>query len=181
MRQMKHGSEAYRSYWLPVMLVVFLAAGTVSGCGEPGSVRGEEQEVDARHPLVGTWQLVEWRFRDSLGNWQRPLGSDPRGGVVYAPSGHLSIQVMHEAGRQVSDCKPGSDEADLNALLDLYCYFGYFGTYEIRNDSVVVHKPTGGTLLSYIGTDQPRSYEVRGDSLWLERSERVYRLLLRVR
>jgi len=60
------------------------------------------------------------------------------------------------------------------------CYVGYFGSYRIVNDSTVMHLPEGGTILSYIDTEQPRRFEVRGDSLWIERSDSVYRLLLRV-
>ena len=61
------------------------------------------------------------------------------------------------------------------------CYVGYFGSYRIENDSTVVHLPSGGTILTYIDTERPRRFEVRGDSLWIERSESVHRLLLRVR
>lgn len=61
------------------------------------------------------------------------------------------------------------------------CYVGYFGTYRIENDSTVVHLPEGGTVPSHIDTERPRRFEVRGDSLWIERSDSVYRLLLGVR
>lgn len=61
------------------------------------------------------------------------------------------------------------------------CYVGYFDTYRIENDSTVVHLPEGGTILSYIDTEQPRRFEILGYSLWIERSDSVYRRLLRVR
>ena len=66
-------------------------------------------------------------------------------------------------------------------LVNPQCYAGYFGSYRIENDSTVVHLPEGGTIPSYIGREQPRRLEVRGDSLRIERSASVYRLLLRVR
>lgn len=153
---------------ISIFLIGFLFACTVS-----------ESEPNHSHPLIGTWELEEWRSQDSLGNWQEPFGSDPRGYFVYGPNGHLSIQIMHTDGGEVSDCEPKTEAADY-VLTSPYCYTGYFGTYQIRpEDSVVVHKPEGGTLLPYIGTDQPRNFEISGDSLWIERSKRRYRLLLR--
>lgn len=44
-------------------------------------------------------------------------------------------------------------------------YFGYFGTCSITSDSTVVHRMTGGTIPSYIGTDQRRNYQIRDDTL----------------
>lgn len=139
-----------------------------------------------RHSLVGAWKLVEWRDQDSLGVWHEEFGSEPRGLFVYGENGSLSIQLMHEDGAEVEDCEPGSEEldADMAALGFLVlprCYVGYFGTYRIEpGDSVVVHLVEGGTIRSYIGTEQPRRFEVRGDSLWIETSDTVNHLLLRV-
>lgn len=148
--------------------------------GFASAVSAQKFKPDRSHPLVGTWQLEEWRAQDSLGNWQEPFGSEPRGYFVYGSNGHLSIQIMHADGGEVSDCEPPTEAAD-KLLTSPYCYVGYFGTYQIRpEDSVVVHKPKGGTLLDYIDTDQPRDFEISGDSLWIERSQKRYTLLLRV-
>jgi hypothetical protein len=161
-------------------MAMLITVVVVTACSEPASQEQEE------HPLVGTWQLVEWREQDSLGVWQEEFGSAPRGLFVYGESGYLSIQLMHEDGAGVEGCEPGPEEldADLTALGFLVlprCYVGYFGTYRIEpGDSVVVHLPEGGTIRSYIGTEQPRGFEVRGDSLWIETSETVNHLLLRV-
>jgi len=102
---------------------------------------------------------------------------------VYGSSGFLSIHLMHEDGAKVTGCTDdafGVVEGE-EYLVTPRCYAGYFGSYRIENDSTVVHRPEGGTILSYIDTEQPRRFEVRGDSLWIERSESVYRLLLRIR
>jgi len=118
--------------------------------------------------------------------WQEDFGSDPSGIFVYGEGGHLSIQLMHEDGAGVEDCEPSSQELDAGLaaegfLVLPWCYVGYFGSYRIEpGDSVVVHLPSGGTIRSYIGTEQPRGFEVRGDSLWIETSATVSHLLLRV-
>ena len=164
-------SAQRRPYMRDGVVVAALIVCVLSACNVP------ETPPDADHPLVGTWQLVEWRAQDSLGVWQEDFGTRPLGYFVYGASGHLSIHLMHEAGGAVSDCAPPSE----NNLVLPACYVGYFGTYRIEpGDSVVIHQPVGGTILSYIGTNQPRRFEVRGDSLWIQRSESVYRLLLRV-
>ena len=145
-----------------------------SSCAAPSPV--DEQD----HPLVGTWRLEEWRAQDSTGVWQQEFGAEPRGYFVYGASGFLSIHLMHEEGANVTDCEPDSAGEGEMFLVAPGCYAGYFGSYRIENDSRVVHLPEGGTILSYIGTEQPRRFEVRGDSLWIESSSTVYRLLLRI-
>jgi hypothetical protein len=58
------------------------------------------------------------------------------------------------------------DSVPLGGMAELRSsYFGYFGTYTITSDSTVVHRVMGGTIPSYIGTDQPRNYRIRGDTL----------------
>ena len=135
---------------------------------------------------MGTWKLEEWRARDSLGVWHRELGDAPRGYFVYGANGVRSIHLMHEDGAGVTGC--GQDAVfgvqrveNEEFLVAPRCYAGYFGTYRIENDPTVVHLPEGGTVLRYIDTEQPRRFEIRGDSLWIERSDSVCRLLLRVR
>ena len=155
---------------LSFLLLIILAV----ACGQPGPATD-----GSAHPLVGTWRLVEWRAQDSSGVWREEFGANPQGIFIYGPTGSLSIHLMHEDGANVTDCGPGSDQQD-EFLVSPPCYVGYFGSYRIETDSTVVHLPSGGTILSYIGTEQPRRFEVRGDSLWIERSESVERLLLRV-
>ncbi len=120
---------------------------------------------------------------DSLGVWQEEFGSEPRGYFVYGSSGFLSIHLMHEDGAEVDGCTEDSLGVveDEEYLVIPRCYVVYFGSYRMEDDSTVVHLPDGGTILSYIGTEQPRRFEVAGDSLWIHKSESVHRLLLRVR
>ena len=45
-------------------------------------------------------------------------------------------------------------------------YVGYFGTYTVlESEGVVVHHVTGGSLPSYINTDQRRPFQLKGDTL----------------
>ena len=157
-------------------------------CASPPSPRGAAAPATPPPasrppaPLVGVWRVV--RFcddDDSTGLLSDPWGPAPIGYFVYAAKGTLSIQVMRApsvAPFARGDAHPSSSERE-----QLFqSYFGYFVTYTITSDSTVVHHVSGGTAPSFVGTDQLRLYQVRGDTLTIGGSRRTWpcRLLLRV-
>ena len=132
-----------------------------------------------RPSLVGTWRVVNFCNVDTPGDTTYTLGRQPIGYFIYDPNGNLSIQAMRTpiSGAFAKDSVPFSGMAELRNS-----YFGYFGTYTITSDSTVVHHVTGGTIPSYIGTDQLRDYRIRGDTLSIGVGEiRSCRRLIRVR
>ena len=64
------------------------------------------------------------------------------------------------------DSVPSGGMAELRSS-----YFGYFGTRVITSDSTVVHRVTGGTIPSYVGTHQRRNCRFRGDTLSISADE----------
>jgi len=116
-------------------------------------------------PLIGVWRVVRFCEDDAAtGKLSDPYGLSPSGFFVYTAGGRLSIHVartdaIHPFAHGDSDPTP----AESRSLLD--AYFGYFGTYTVTSESTVVHHVQGGTLPSYIGTDQQRMFRLRGDSL----------------
>jgi hypothetical protein len=90
---------------------------------------------------------------------------------------------MHADGAEVTGCADDSPEnlGVWGLLVAPRCYVGYFGSYRIEDDSTVVRLPTGGTILSYNKTEQPRRFQVQGDSRWIERSGSVHRILVRAK
>jgi len=129
-------------------------------------------------PLVGTWRVVRFCDQDSSGALVDPLGPNPTGYFVYTSTGQLSIQVMRTppAGPLAGEPVHVGSLSELRPF-----YFGYFGTYTILSDSAVVHHVRGGTLPDYIGTDQLRSYSIRGDTLSIGAPSFPCRVLIRVR
>jgi hypothetical protein len=105
---------------------------------------------------------------DGAGDTTYTLGRGPIGFFIYDPAGNLSIQAMRAApsGAFRSDSIPLAGMAELRSS-----YFGYFGTYTVTSDSTVIHHVTGGTIPSYIGTDQRRNYRFRGDTLSISADE----------
>ena len=129
--------------------------------------------------LVGTWRLVEFCNVDTPGDTTYSLGRRPIGFFIYDRAGNLSIQVM----RATPSAAFRQDSIPLGGMAELRTqYFGYFGTYTITSDSTVVHHVAGGTIPSYVGTDQRRNYRIRGDTLSIGGSEPWgCRTLVRVR
>ena len=139
------------------------------------SVLGAQARPDA---LVGTWRVVKYCDRDSTGTMVDPLGPNPTGLFVYTATGQLSIQAM----RTPPSGPLAGEPVRLGSLGELRpFYFGYFGTYSILSDSTVVHHVLGGTFPDYIGTDQPRQYNIRGDTLSIGAPLFLCRVLIRAK
>lgn len=117
-----------------------------------------------RHSLPGVWRVLEFCNVDSTGQQTNPLGEAPVGVFVYTPTGQLSLHAMRTPpvpAFVAGDNAP--TDAERRALLD--GYFGYFGTYTITSDTTVIHHVSGGTIPSYIGTEQHRYYRIRAGGL----------------
>ncbi len=136
------------------------------------------QPRDRFDSLVGTWRVVRFCDRDATGALADPLGPNPIGYFVYTATGELSIQAM----RTPPTGPTAGEPVQLRSLGDLRpFYFGYFGTYTVLSESTVVHHVQGGTFPEYIGTDQVRSYRIRGDTLSIGAPRFDCRVLLRSR
>ena len=118
--------------------------------------------------LIGTWRLVEFCNVDHPGDTTFSLGRRPIGYFMYDAAGNVSIQAMRAAPfvAFTRDSVPLSGMAELRTS-----YFGYFGTYTVTSDSTVVHHVRGGTIPSYVGTDQRRNFRFRGDTLSISADE----------
>jgi hypothetical protein len=123
------------------------------------------QKTTASHPsLVGVWKVLHFCNIDSAGVETNPYGEAPTGVFVYTPSGVLSLQATRTPAPPLFAA--GDDaptDAERHVMFD--SYFGYYGTYTITSDSTVIHHVIGGTVPSYIGTEQHRHYRIRSGGL----------------
>lgn len=166
-----------RSLSVACAALVLLVAGFTAG---PSHASG------ALPKLAGTWRVERITDTDiATGKIVYPYGEQPKGYIVYDPTGHLSVQIMRTPAVPPfasGDDAAGSD-AEVRAAYD--GYVAYFGTYEVDAEKgVVVHKVEGSLMPSYTGTDQPRPFRIEGDVLTIEGdSEGVHflRRLKRVR
>ncbi|ULQ53625.1 lipocalin-like domain-containing protein [Flavihumibacter fluvii] len=144
-----------------IILLTFLAL--AFGC-KPGL---DDIKKTSAEKIVGTWRLIDYEDFDTLtGKWIHLYGDHPKGYFTYTKSGIVNINGSAEKTLPISEDSAYKQPITIGALLDNA--WGYFGTYTIdEENSIVTHHPTGGSIPWYIGTDQPRQFIIRGDTLFI--------------
>jgi len=124
-----------------------------------------ENNIIKKNSLVGTWRLVEYSDFDTATNkWTHPYGENPRGYFTYTNNGIVNLNISAEKPLVISPDSEYIKPFTLGTLLDNAA--GYFGTYTIDSiNSIVTHHVKGGSVLTYIGTDQHRQFILNGDTL----------------
>jgi len=131
--------------------------------------------------LIGTWRIIEYSDFDSLtGKWKDRYGRQPRGFFIYTKSGVVSINISTDLPMKVSE--DGAKKMNVNYYDNYYSNaFSYFGTYDVDwKKSIMTHHVKGGSLLWYIDTDQPRKFELSGDTLTIGDKKTTKRILVKV-
>ena len=117
--------------------------------------------VSMKNPLVGTWQLEQYVDEPEGGTPIYAFGNPPVGLFVFTADGHVSISLMRNPPAVGSE----SSDPDPDACIPAW-YCSYFGTY--RYDPVgpswTTHV-TGANIPNYLGTDQRRTFKIKGDLL----------------
>jgi hypothetical protein len=116
--------------------------------------------------IVGTWRLVTWRRYAEDGVLEHPFGEHPDGLLIYAPDGHMAVQMV-QAGRPAlgTDDALGGSEAE-RASAYSSC-LAYFGRYRL-DDEQVTHLLDGSLFPNWSGTSQARPFRIDDDQLVLE-------------
>ena len=117
--------------------------------------------ASAKNPLVGTWQLEQYVDTPENGAPVYAFGDPPVGLFVFTADGHVSISLMRNppaVGTESSDPDPDT------CIPAWYC--SYFGTYRYdpAGPSWTTHV-TGTNIPNYLGTDQRRTFKIKGDLL----------------
>ena len=145
--------------WILLLLVITVIPGCKNGNGYNKTTSAEK--------IVGTWRLVAYEDYDSTtGKWNQLYGKHPKGYFTYTKNGIVNINGSSEYHLPITEDSAYQKHISIGALLDNA--WGYFGTYTIdEENAVVTHHPTGGSIPWYIGTDQPRQFIIKGDSLFI--------------
>lgn len=114
-----------------------------------------------RDALLGGWELWSFESRgsarldDGSGAVSHPLGTTPRGLILYTGDGYMSAQLTGSADAAVPDKKsPG--------------YIAYGGRFHVDEDTATVHhQVTVSMLPELLATPQLRQAAVDGDRLTL--------------
>ncbi|CAJ1494110.1 lipocalin-like domain-containing protein [[Mycobacterium] kokjensenii] len=104
-----------------------------------------------REALLGGWELVSMESRDvSTGAVTHPLGTAPRGLILYTADGYMSAQLTGDADAPM----PG--------------YIAYGGPFDVDEDTATVHHRVSMSILpELLKTPQLRRARVDGDRLTL--------------
>ncbi len=137
-------------------------------------------EIQSENKLAGTWKLIEYSELGSTGVWEYPFGKNPRGYFTYTKNFILNINISSEEPLKIP-----ADSIE-NYSVNLYKYItsyalGYFGTYSVDyKTSIITHHVFGGSIPSYINTDQKRPFTLKGDTLFIGDMKTRRRVLLKV-
>ena len=118
------------------------------------------------NPLIGTWRLVSWENRNLVdGQISYPLGKDAVGYIMYNQDGYMFVAIMgsNRLKFAAEDLLSGTPEEEAQAE---ETYVSYCGKYEFRGDTVVHHVELS-LFPNWVGVDQERLVEVRGNRLTL--------------
>ncbi len=115
--------------------------------------------------MVGTWRLIEYTDYDTIDHtWTHPYGVHPKGFFTYTTNGIINLNGSAEKPLNIPPDSEYIKPITLGAVLDNA--WGYFGTYSVDSiNAVVTHHVKGGSVISYIETDQHRQFIIRGDTL----------------
>lgn len=113
------------------------------------------------NPLVGTWQLTRYADTPKDGKPVYVFGELPIGQFIFSEDGHMSVHIMHNPPNP----KDAVVDPDPDACVPAW-YCGYFGTYSVDTKAHFwVTHVIGGNIPAYIGTDQKRTFSIKGDTL----------------
>ena len=117
------------------------------------------------NPLVGTWRLISWENRSLDGRVSYPLGEDAVGYISYSQDGYVFVAMMRADRKEFTagDLLRASAEEKAHAA---ETYMTYCGTYEFHGDTVVHHVELS-LFPNWVGVEQERLVEVRGNRLML--------------
>ena len=158
-----------RKLFLAAICILFLFSATNAQTTNPGK------------GIVGTWRLVEFADFDSVTNvWINRYGKNPRGYFTYTNSGIVNINISTDSPLKISSQEGKQFSFNLFDYIETNS-FGYFGTYSVGPEKGrVIHHVKGGTIPWYIDTDQPRVFQLKGDTLTLGDNKKTRRVLVRV-
>jgi len=118
--------------------------------------------------LVGVWRLVTVEDRHEDGSVVYPYGERALGYLIYHPEGYMSATVMAaDRPRLARPSRPFAlSQEDAAAVLKTMGS-AYCGTYELRDESTVIHHVEAALVPNMIGEDEVRPFRMEGNRLYV--------------
>jgi len=117
--------------------------------------------------LVGTWHLVSTYSERGDGSRIDPVGSNPKGMLVYDALGNM-VAVLLGSDRlnfASNDRLNGTDEENRMTVRGTTAYFGRYTVDEAQR--CVTHHIECSAFPNWSGTEQRRFFKIAGDNLEL--------------
>ncbi|MDP5216409.1 lipocalin-like domain-containing protein [Ruegeria sp. 2205SS24-7] len=116
-------------------------------------------------PLIGTWELVAWYNETHGGERIYPLGERATGYISYSNDGFVFVHLSaaDRALYVLNDPFGGTADEDAAAIKSQITYAGPF---EFFGDHVI-HRVTHSSCPNWVGTEQRRMVEFKGEGLRL--------------
>jgi hypothetical protein len=118
------------------------------------------------NPLIGTWRLISWENRSLVdAQVSYPLGEDAVGYIMYNPDGYMFVAIMgpNRLKFAAEDLLSGATQEEAQAE---ETYVSYCGRYEFHGETVIHHVELS-LFPNWVGVEQERLVELRGDRLTL--------------
>jgi hypothetical protein len=121
----------------------------------------------AQHPIVGTWALDSVKFEDTESGERFDIyGANPSGYIMINEDGHV-MAFLADSTR-----KPPQNPSDSAALFsNMMCYAG---KYRLNGNSECIFSITAAWHPSWIGTDQVRFFDIKGNTLSITTAEQTH-------
>lgn len=111
--------------------------------------------------LVGVWRLVSCLDLTETGDTtEGPLGTAPRGLLIYHPHGYMSVSMMRSDELNRSD-------PDTIQTAPAMSFMGYSGSWRLVEGPAVVHRVEVSAHPHMVGTEQTREVVLEADQLFL--------------
>jgi hypothetical protein len=127
----------------------------------------------SKNELIGTWKFKSMILKADSGKTVYPYGEDLFGMLIYTQNGYMSALLMDPDRKRFAsdDLKTGTPDEIKQAYekFDAYC-----GTYAIDEEKGTVTHHTGGAKFpNWVGTDQVRYFELKGNTLYIKATLKV--------
>jgi len=149
------------------LILAPVLAMSVAGCRSSPAVGSDADPIQQRaeQDVSGVWRLIEYHDWDPDGNEVESLGIRAPGLFVYTPQGSMSLHIMTERDRKRVD--RDTTDAELGQIYRPY--IGYYGTYDVDYDAMVItHNIEGAKSPNRIGRSAPRTFYFEGGDLVLD-------------
>jgi hypothetical protein len=120
------------------------------------------------NPLIGAWRLITVEDHQADGTILHPYGERALGYLIYHPEGYMSATVMSaDRPRLAKQIRPFELTPDEAASVLSTMGSAYSGTWELRDESTVIHHVHAALIPNMIGQEEVRPFELKGDRLYV--------------